>query len=154
MMTLAPRRSGRTRYDPLNTWIEKEEAEGELPKAREVGETVEPDRGKSRPAFVPAQRVIEEVYPDGVPDQATAKAEAGVPRTSGAPGRPSSMHLIEIEHRARWERGETQSGVAAESRALRDWFVAKHPNAPPPSPSTIENRIRREYRQLAAKPRN
>src|SRR5262249_10085243 len=42
--------------------------------------------------------------------EAAAETSAGSP-TSGAPGRPSSMHLIEDEHRARWERGDALTGV-------------------------------------------
>jgi hypothetical protein len=85
--------------------------------------------------------------------EAAAETSAVAP-TSGAPGRPSSMHLIEDEHRARWERGNALPGVAAEARALHDWFRKAHPDKKPPKAGTIENRIRHEHRRRKATARN
>jgi hypothetical protein len=90
-------------------------------------------------------------WPFGL-DEATAETSA-VSRTSGAPGRPSSMYLIEDKHRARWERGDALPGVAAEARALHDWFRKTHPDKKPPTAGTIENRIRHEHRRRKATPR-
>ena len=39
-------------------------------------------------------------------------------KRTGAPGRPSSMHHIEAEHAARWDRAEAEVGVRAEARAF------------------------------------
>jgi hypothetical protein len=64
---------------------------------------------------------------------------------TGAPGRPSSMHLIVREFQRRKEAGETCSKLAAEARALREWFVHEHPDAEAPSVHTIENRLRELY---------
>jgi hypothetical protein len=69
--------------------------------------------------------------------EAAAETSAVAP-TSGAPGRPSSVHPIKDEHRARWERGDALTGVAAEARALHDWFREVHPNKKPPSARTIK----------------
>jgi hypothetical protein len=85
--------------------------------------------------------------------EAAAETSTVAP-TSGAPGRPSSMHLIEDEHRARWERGNALPGVAAEARALHDWFRKAHPDKKPPKAGTIENRIRHEHRRRKATARN
>jgi len=85
--------------------------------------------------------------------EAAAETSAVAP-TTGTPGRPSSMHLIEDEHRARWKRGEALAGVAAEARALHCWFRKTHPDKKPPKAETIENRIRPEHRRRKATPRN
>jgi 7-cyano-7-deazaguanine synthase in queuosine biosynthesis len=55
------------RTDPLKTWLE----EAESASTERAGTRTDGGRSKSRPAFERAQRVIEELYPDGVPDQAT-----------------------------------------------------------------------------------
>lgn len=68
---------------------------------------------------------------------------------TGAPGRPSPMHLVEEEHRARWARGEAETGITAESEALADWLRTEHPQAPPLRPKTIANKLRHEHRRRA-----
>ena len=73
---------------------------------------------------------------------------------SGVPGRPSSMHFVEAEHRERWERGEAEQSVREESRKLSQWLRDKHSSAPPLTPKAIENRIRGEHRRRRAKARN
>ena len=83
-----------------------------------------------------------------------AAATSAVAPTSGAAGRPSSMHLIKDKHRARWERGDALPGVAAEARALHEWFRQAHPDKKPPTAETIENRIRDEHRTRKATLRN
>jgi hypothetical protein len=91
-------------------------------------------------------------WPFGL-DEATAETSA-VSRAGRAPGRPSSMHLIIDKHRARLEGGDALPGVAAEARALHDWFRKAHPNKKLPTVGTIENRIRHEHRRRKATPRN
>jgi hypothetical protein len=72
--------------------------------------------------------------------------------TTGFPGRPPKLkHLIEQEFRRRAEAGEVCSPLAAEVRALRDWAVERHPDAPPPSEKTIANNIRYQYRPYASR---
>jgi hypothetical protein len=75
-------------------------------------------------------------------------------RHTGAPGRPSSMHLIEAEYRARCDRGEANTRIGAEAKLLADWLQKTHPEAPPLTPKTIANRLRHEHREQLAKPRN
>jgi hypothetical protein len=79
--------------------------------------------------------------------------EPAIPERTGAPGRPSSMHLIEAEHSARWDRGEAEGTIAAEARVLRAWFQNDYTGSPVPSALTIENRIRNEHRKRKATPR-
>lgn len=67
------------------------------------------------------------------------------PRT-GAPGRPSSMHLVENEFAARCDREEVLGSLAAECEDLASWFRHEHPRAPPITEKTIRNRLRDAYR--------
>ena len=75
-------------------------------------------------------------------------------RHTGPPGRPSSMHLVEAEYRARWDRGEAETSIGAEAKKLAEWFQKKHPDAPKLTPKTIANRLRDEHRNRMAQPRN
>jgi hypothetical protein len=72
---------------------------------------------------------------------------AAMARHTGAPGRPSSMHLVDAEHRARWDRGEAEPSIGAEAIILSKWLKFKHPNAPPLKPKSIANRLRQEHRK-------
>lgn len=67
-----------------------------------------------------------------------------VPRT-GAPGRPSSIHLVEIEFEARCGRDEVHRTLAAESEQLANWFRQEYPHFPPMTAKTIKNRLRDAY---------
>jgi hypothetical protein len=69
---------------------------------------------------------------------------------TGAPGRPSPIHLVEEEYRARWQRGEAKTPIGAEAAALADWLRTKHRHAPPLTPKTIANRLRHEHRRRVA----
>jgi hypothetical protein len=75
-------------------------------------------------------------------------------RHTGAPGRPSSMHLVEAEYRARWDRGEAETSIGAEAEMLAEWLWKKHPDVPQLTPKTIANRLRHEHRERIAKARN
>ena len=70
---------------------------------------------------------------------------------TGAPGRPSGMHIVLEEAKRRRQSGETLDRVSGEARALREWYVKNYPNMPPPTAKTIENKIRGDHRQM---PRN
>jgi hypothetical protein len=64
---------------------------------------------------------------------------------SGAPGRPTPMHLVRAEHRRRRESGEVESSVTAEAEQLARWLQERHPDAPRLTPKTIANNIRAEH---------
>jgi hypothetical protein len=71
------------------------------------------------------------------------------PLVTGAPGRPTSMRLVEQEYRARRARGEAQTGINAVAKALAEWLRTKHSDAPQLTPKTIANRLRHEHRRRA-----
>ena len=79
----------------------------------------------------------------------TARPADVTPLETGAPGRPTSMHLVEQEYRARRARGEAQTGINAEAEALAEWLRTEHPDAPQLTPKTIANRLRHEHRRRA-----
>jgi hypothetical protein len=66
---------------------------------------------------------------------------------TGAPGRPSSMHLVEAEFEARCARGETAASLAEECRYLANWLKREQPNGPPITEKTIKNRLRHKFRK-------
>ncbi len=77
------------------------------------------------------------------------RSEAPPPLASdrtGAPGRPSSMHLIHAEFAARQARGEVAPSLSDESAALVSWFVETHSFLKCPTQKTVMNGIRRQYR--------
>ena len=72
---------------------------------------------------------------------------------TAAPGRPSAMHLVEEEHRARWARGEAHSRIGAEADYLSQWLANTHPTMPRVTAKTIRNRLSREHRRRLAEAR-
>jgi hypothetical protein len=70
-------------------------------------------------------------------------------RQTGVPGRPTSIYLVEIEYRARWDRGETKVSIGDEAEILCAWLRDKHPDAPQLTAKTIANRLRDQHRRLA-----
>jgi len=69
------------------------------------------------------------------------------PARTGAPGRPSSMHLVVAEFERRCGNSEViWSSVKAEAEYLAAWFKKNHPGSPRLTARTIENKIRPEYR--------
>jgi hypothetical protein len=79
----------------------------------------------------------------------TGSAHPTTART-GAPGRPSSMHLVEAEYRARWARGEIEVSMSAEAEKLAEWFEQTYPTLPRPTAKTIRTRLGAEHRQRKA----
>jgi hypothetical protein len=61
---------------------------------------------------------------------------------TGAPGRPTSMQLVEQEHTRRVCAGETAPSIKAEARYLEKWRKDTHPAAPRLTAKTIENKLR------------
>jgi len=68
-----------------------------------------------------------------------------VPET-GAPGRPSSMHLIKPEFQRRADAGTVEKSLNKESQALVAWLKVTHPAMPSLTPKTVANNLREEYR--------
>lgn len=82
------------------------------------------------------------VTPSPEPDSVLAEP---LPST-GAPGRPTSMHLIDAEFTRRIETSRVKPTIAAESLVLSRWLKIEHPDMPRATPKTIENHIRDQYR--------
>lgn len=84
-----------------------------------------------------------------VPKDAILKAwpfGSNTPTATGAPGRPTSMHLVRGEFNRRRDAALLEKTLAQEAAALHEWFQKTHPAAPPPSSKTICNNIRSEFR--------
>ena len=65
---------------------------------------------------------------------------------SGAPGRPTSMHIIEAEFERLRAAGELPSTLAETARNLAEWLKRTYPTYPPATAKTIETRIRAAFR--------
>jgi hypothetical protein len=65
---------------------------------------------------------------------------------TGAPGRPSSMHLILSEFDRRRSSNALEPSLDNAAKALHLWLRVTHPMAPPASWTTIRDKIRQEYR--------
>jgi hypothetical protein len=78
---------------------------------------------------------------------------AALDHRTGAPGRPSAMHLVELEYRARWARGEAQSSIGAEADYLSQWLANTYPTMPRVKAKTIRNRLSSEHRRRLAEAR-
>ncbi|WP_436642715.1 hypothetical protein [Microbaculum sp. FT89] len=87
---------------------------------------------------------VARIWPFGAVERAAS--DAANYRT-GAPGKPSSMHLAEAEFTRRCERGEVAETVTRESEHLASWLKQVHPDAPPLTAKTIKNRIAAPYRE-------
>jgi hypothetical protein len=75
------------------------------------------------------------------------------PYETGAPGRPTSMHLIRAEFRARLKRGESAGSITLEADALAQWLSQAHPRAVPVKPKTIRNQLANEFRMRPTTPK-
>jgi hypothetical protein len=73
------------------------------------------------------------------------------PYRSGLTGRPTIKHLIVAEFERRAAAGELESTLAAQGRALAQWAAREHPEAPAPTPRTIETQIRPGWNASRAK---
>lgn len=67
---------------------------------------------------------------------------------AGAPGRPTSMHLVRTELEERASRNELAATVTDEAKALSQWLAATHSDCPPLTAKTIRNNIGGRYREL------
>lgn len=66
---------------------------------------------------------------------------------TGAPGRPSAMHLVQSEFQRRCAAGQVESSLTQEGVVLAAWLKSVHPTLRPATPRTIENGIRAAYRK-------
>ena len=84
-----------------------------------------------------------------VPEPASYPVPDRITHT-GAPGRPSAMHLIEKEVRRRSEAGELAESRTKEAGALHNWIKGAHKDLPPPTPKTIANFLSKDglFRRL------
>jgi hypothetical protein len=69
------------------------------------------------------------------------------PTETGAPGRPSSMYLVEAEFKARCTRGAVAANLSGEAETLAKWLHDAHPDKPPLKPKSICNNLRAAFRQ-------
>jgi hypothetical protein len=60
---------------------------------------------------------------------------------SGAPGRPTSMHLVQAELDRRIAAGNSWPTKAAGADELRNWLQHEHPTVPRLTAKTIKNRL-------------
>ncbi|ESZ17791.1 hypothetical protein X735_12540 [Mesorhizobium sp. L2C085B000] len=65
---------------------------------------------------------------------------------TGGPGRPTSLHLVEIEFRRRRDAGQLKASLAGECDHLAAWLKSTHPSRPQMTSKTIQNRIRAEFK--------
>jgi len=69
--------------------------------------------------------------------------------STGAPGRPTSRQLVEIEMERRATAGEMiTASMAQEAAALSAWLKREHPGAPQMTPKTIQCVMASRYRTL------
>lgn len=74
---------------------------------------------------------------------------------SGAPGRPTPIHLVTAEHQRRIAAGTAKPSVVEESKDLSQWWESRRGDFPPLKPKGIENHVREAHRAWrAAKPKN
>ena len=77
-------------------------------------------------------------------EQSKQSVDAFTYRT-GAPGRPTSAHLVKQELQRRADAGELCEKLNQEAEHLSRWLVANHPRAAPMTPKTISNNFRATY---------
>ncbi|MEJ0096221.1 MAG: hypothetical protein WDN46_23235 [Methylocella sp.] len=87
-----------------------------------------------------------------VPDSLREFLDPQSPRKgTGAPGRPSSMHLVFAEHDRRCEANQAFLSVVEEAEYLQSWFASSHKNLSGTTAKTIENRIRNDHNKWKGK---
>lgn len=64
---------------------------------------------------------------------------------TGAPGRPTSRQLVELEFERRRLKGEALNTIGAEAEALSRWLRVQHKNQPQMKEVTVANTIRRAF---------
>ena len=84
------------------------------------------------------------------PSPASARAPVPPLPATGAPGRPSHMHLVEAEFRRRRDAGCIETSLNREAAALAAWFKVAYPDKQPVTAKTVANRLREQFREAAS----
>ncbi len=76
----------------------------------------------------------------------SAGDDGGGEYRSGAPGRPTPMHLVRGEFDRRCSLESVEATITQEATFLSGWLNATHPKAPPLAPKAIANALRAKHR--------
>ena len=108
----------------------------------EVGAAAEPTDGSDMEA-APTASAPQVQSGMAIPDKSGAISDR-----TGAPGRPSSAHLVLQEFARRVGEKKTKPTLAAEAKVLSEWLVATHPGLARLKPTSVANSIRVEHRAI------
>lgn len=70
---------------------------------------------------------------------------------SGAPGRPSSMHLVRLEFERRAKTGKILDKKSDEAKYLESWLKERYPMQPPITAKTIANNLTEIFQKARGK---
>lgn len=107
-------------------------------------------RGLRPPAFLVGE--AQSALTDGVETRSDGQLSAiavAVQYRTGAPGRPTSIHLVMQEFERRTAAGLVRATLLEEAAELCEWVAVNHPGAPRLTIKTIKNRLRHAYRMKA-----
>ena len=82
-----------------------------------------------------------DLVPAGLRDFLEKPQEFSNEIRSGAPGRPSSVHLVKAEYERRYKAGTLEKETAAVARSLRSWLIHEYPSAPQLTEKSIKNKV-------------
>jgi hypothetical protein len=94
-----------------------------------------------------ARKDIDRCYPR--PTNQGGEAPESEVTSTGAPGRPTSMHLVLAEFARRHKAGQTEPSRTGEGEALAAWLKKKHSKCPQPTAKTISNNLPRSFQPQA-----
>jgi hypothetical protein len=157
--------------DPLDMFLRlktKEEIEREIKRIglfkqdfdREISllatETDAPAPLSAEPPATSAKRrrrASRDDHPGDVPSLPEPPDPTHLPNDrTGAPGRPTSAHLVRLELQRRKDCGELLPKIGAEARYLSEWLANTHQHLAPIKPRSAENVIRPKYNAWRARP--
>lgn len=108
----------------------------------------------------PVAKLAPEPMPQPLPEKAHDASPLAPVRkppkaTTGAPGRPTNMHLVLNEFKRRCEDGLFEGkNFARESERLAEWFVEHYKEEQPIQPHSIRNSISKAWRKFPNEIRN
>jgi hypothetical protein len=111
-------------------------------------------RERAAPAFREVLVLVADVLKEFPARSHSDGKSVDVSDRTGAPGRPSSMHLVLTEAERRRGDAETRAKVTDEALALFEWFKKNYPLVQAPTPKTIKNKISVGHRAWTAGARN